>query len=518
MLPWLITGFEVAIRGAGVWCAGDAIMTARSPQGSIAWVIALLLVPEVAVPMYLIFGSRRFVGYVRMRRKGRFAINKSAASTLEGLRPAFDPGSPSQEDPLASLGRLVGIPATAGNAVDILINGEATFKAIFEAIAGAKWYLLVEFYILRNDEVGKRFQQALKDAARRGVAVRLIYDGLGSFAYPRRAIRELELAGVKVTAFRSYRTVRGLWRLVMPWRHYQLNFRNHRKIVVADGDVALMGGLNIGDEYLGKHKTLTPWRDTHVRLRGPSVQAVQFAWLENWYCATSTTVDLNWAVKPAATTARGAPACVPAGPEAVGEGGTMPPEGPPAPPTNYGESARVLIVPSGPADDLETCALMFETLINHAEQRLWIATPYFVPDMATIHALQMAALRNVDVRILIPEGFDSRSVWLSAFTYYDDVLDAGIRLFRYQPGFMHQKVLLSDDIFAVGTANLDIRSFRINFEITALIQNAEINGAAEAMLAEDFNRATEVKRGAFGKMAWGFRLLAKTARLFAPIQ
>jgi cardiolipin synthase len=266
---------------------------------------------------------------------------------------------------------------------------------------------------------------------------------------------------------------------------FQVNFRNHRKIVVVDGQEAWVGGHNVGDEYLGRDPKVGHWRDTHVRVVGPAAQTLQVSFLEDWHWATDTFLDLNWEPLPAPS----------------------------------GRSVAALALPSGPADDLETCTLFFIGAIQSANDRLWIASPYFVPDEQFITALQLAALRGVDVRIIVPANTDDLLANLSQWSYLEELETVGIRVFRHEKGFMHQKVLLVDDDFAtVGTANFDNRSFRLNFEITLVVVDREFNEAVAQMLEADIADSRLATAGDFQAKPCWFRFAARLARLTAPIQ
>jgi cardiolipin synthase len=273
---------------------------------------------------------------------------------------------------------------------------------------------------------------------------------------------------------------------------FRLNFRNHRKIVVIDGRVAYVGGHNVGDEYLGKHPTLTPWRDTHVAVRGPVVQFVQVSFAEDWLWATGSTPDwrqgeqheLNW------------------DPEKAPEGDML-----------------ALCLPTGPADNLETCTLFTLLAINSARERLWIVSPYFVPDEQLMSALQLAGLRGVDVRLLIPEKPDQQLVYYSSFSYLEDAEKAGVKIYWYQKGFLHQKVMLVDDKFSsIGTVNFDNRSMRLNFEITMLIGDEEFASEVEDMLEDDFANSRPASATEYTDSSLLFRFAVRVARLLAPVQ
>ena len=450
-----------------------ALMHVRTSQGTIAWVISLVTVPFLAIPLYWLLGRTRFSGYVGGRREKDERLSNLAASMHERLRE-LEVEIP-EDDAFERAARLLGgLPFTRGNRLVPLIDGEETFERIFAAIGSARQYLCVNFFIVKNDTLGLRFQQALIERARAGVRVYFLFDEIGSHKLPRKYLRALREAGVECHSFGINR----YW-----WSRLQVNFRNHRKIVISDGKVALIGGLNVGDEYLGRDQRFGAWRDTHLEMSGPVVQAVQMVFLEDWFWATNRIPDLDWDNRP--------------------------------------ETADQVaaIIPTGPADPADSWQLIVAEAANSARERLWIASPYFVPDEGVLTALQAAAIRGVDVRILIPERPDHLMVWLSAFSYYEQSLPFGIRIFRYHLGFLHQKVLLIDHrLAAVGTANLDNRSFRLNFEITAFSTDGGFVQQIADMLRQDFSGAREANVGDFTGRPFLFRAACRAARLFAPIQ
>jgi cardiolipin synthase len=373
-----------------------------------------------------------------------------------------------------ALVELADMPLVGFNQSELLIDGDATFGRLFEAIAAARSYVLVQFYIVKDDRLGRDLKDHLVHKARAGVRVYFLYDEIGSYKLPGSYLREMQQAGVHVSPFHSTRG---------KTNHFQLNFRNHRKVVVIDGETAFVGGHNVGDEYVSRNPKVGRWRDTHVKIQGPVVEAVQFCFVEDWHWATNATPDLNWELKP-----------------------------------SPGGSEEALLIASGPADALETCGLMFAQAINMAQERIWIASPYFVPDLQILGALKLAVLRGVDVRILLPAKPDHRTVHLATVSYYPNTLPVGIKLYRYTAGFLHQKIFLVDrHCAAVGTANLDNRSFRLNFELTLLNYDTTFVEAVEAMLIEDFAHSRLVELTEYTERPFGFRLLSRTARLLAPI-
>ncbi|RMF54661.1 MAG: cardiolipin synthase, partial [Bacteroidetes bacterium] len=373
---------------------------------------------------------------------------------------------------LLAFQRLATLPFTRGNHVRLLIDGEPTFEAIFDGIDRARSYVLAQFYIIRDDRIGRAFQERLIAAARRGVRVYLLYDEVGSHSLPRRYLRELEAAGVRVSGFSGRRSWLG---------RFRINFRNHRKIVVVDGEQAYAGGLNVGDEYLGHHPRLHPWRDTQLAVEGPAAQGFQLSFVRDWYYGRQETPEVAWTLKP------------------------------------HPEDRPALVLASGPADALETCGLLYMHAIESAEHRVWLATPYFVPDHHVLGALQLAALRGVDVRVLMPRLNDNPLFKYVPYAYLPEAGQAGVRVYLYEEGFMHQKVLLVDDDYAaVGTANLDNRSFRLNFEVTCLVNDAGFCHEVARMLEQDFARSTLLPPDALARRRLPFRLAVQTTRLLAP--
>jgi cardiolipin synthase len=461
---------------SGMGFAVHATLLSRTSQGAIAWAMCLVFFPYVAVPLYLVFGRQKFYGYVEARRAGDRKIDNVAAAMMTAVAPWKAP----LESRFAVLENLTMLPATRGNYRRLLIDGDATFRAIFAAIEGARKYLLVQFFIIRDDAMGREFRDRLIKKAREGVKVCFLYDEIGSVRLPKRYKKVLLEAGVEIRAFNTRRG----------WRNrFQINFRNHRKVVVADGEVAFIGGHNVGDEYMGRSARFGRWRDTHVELRGPCVEAVELCFLQDWHWTTRELLELQGLGDMAAKTGRGA------------------------------SGGAVLIVPSGPADQIDTCTLMLLAVISSARKRLWITSPYFVPDETVYDALQLAALRGVDVRIMLPKKPDHLLVYLSSFSYLESAERVGVKFYRYRKGFLHQKVMLVDDEFcSVGTANLDNRSMRLNFELTAFFEDRAFAKEVEGMLTQDFADCDRAMAGDLKRRGLVFRFAVRIAHLTSPVQ
>ncbi|HKS15086.1 MAG TPA: cardiolipin synthase [Pseudomonas sp.] len=452
-----------------------AVFTVRTAQGAIAWALSLLFIPYLTLVPYLVFGARSFNAYIKARRQANQEMHVAMASL--NWRPWVEEALAARQSDsyaaLRALPKLGRMPCLANNQVQLLIDGDATFNAIFEAIAGARQIVLVQFFIIHDDAIGRELQRLLLRKAAEGVRVYVLYDSIGSHALPGRYVQALRDGGVEARAFSTRRG----W-----FNRFQVNFRNHRKIVVTDGLVGFLGGLNVGDEYLGGNPRLSPWRDTHLQVSGPVLACLQESFAEDWYWATRQLPPLILQ-------------------------DTYPDDG-----------VLCQVLASGPADPQETCALFFLEAIHSATTRIWITSPYFIPDEAVFAALRLAVLRGVDVRVLIPSRPDHRIVYAASSLFAFEAVRAGVRLFRYGPGFLHQKVVLIDDeVSAIGSANLDNRSFRLNFEIMLLTVDRAFADQVEAMLLHDFDQSREIthedSRDTHRLQQLGMRI----ARLISPI-
>lgn len=460
--------FLAALEITAIYFAWTAVRSARTSQGSLAWVVFLVAAPFVAVPLFLFLGHHRFKGYLLAR-----GVSEKVAS---GIALHGEQFLPSQRPDVNALPfeKISGLPITRGNDIRLLIDGPATFEAIFSAIETARHYVLVQFYIVHDDDLGRALKDHLVSAAKRGVHVRFLVDPVGSYGLPTAYYQDLLEAGVQVA---DPKHMRG------PKFRFQINFRNHRKTVIVDGEVGFTGGLNVGDEYMGRDPSFGAWRDTHAELRGPVVTQLQLVFAEDWHWATEddSFEGLNWQETPVSA------------------------------------NRTALIVPTGPADRMETGQMFYFSALAAARERVWIASPYFVPDRDILTALKHAALRGVDVRILLPDTIDHYIPWLAAFAYFDELREVGVNIYRYQGGFMHQKTVLVDGSFAgVGTSNLDNRSFRLNFETMAVFFDDAVASDTARMLEQDFDRAY-ILSTPLRDQSWKVRIGAPIARLFSPL-
>lgn len=465
IIYWLFAANYLLAIGFAI----SEIFRSRTSQGSIAWILSLLILPFPITLVYAVFGLKAFDDYAAVQTHSGRVLRKVRASKTK----IVDQPSTAEFPVLANVSQL---PFLSGNDIELLIDGKATFGSIFEGISRATKALLIQFYIIHDDDLGREFADRLIERARAGVKIYVLYDDVGSFGLPRAYKERLRAAGITIHGFNHRHR---FLRILGPTR---IQYRNHRKIVIADGKEAWIGGLNVGDEYMGRSKVFGHWRDTHVRFKGPAVLAAELSFREDWQWATGEELtDL-----PTST-------------EIAGE-------------------QSMLIMPTGPADELESCAIAFDDVIGQSTKRLWIVSPYFVPDLSMETALFAASMRGVDVRILIPEKPDHRIVWLASIAYANRMTRHGIDMYRYPSGFLHEKVILVDDkIAGVGTVNFDNRSFRINFEITMWFTHDKMVQDVERMLKKDFADANKVEKAVPGSQGIVMQFLTQAARLLSPI-
>lgn len=453
---------------AGILSAFHMLFKNRSSQGTIAWLFALASFPALSLPLYWIFGQNRLFSYIRFNKEGQHERESISLKVMELLEEYY-----LKSDDIPDAGtiaeKLTDTSLAVGNSAELLIDGEETFESILSGIDSAKEYILVQFFIVEDDELGRELQQRLIKKAKQGVSVHFLYD----MGPSRKYCRELSDAGVQIFSFHARQK---------PYNKLHINFRNHRKTVIVDGISSWLGGHNVSNDYLGKGK-LGYWRDTHVKITGPSTLVAQLSFINDWHWATGEILSVPWR-KPVVTE----------------------------------QNIPILITPTGPADSFETASLMIVNAINSAERRIWIASPYFVPDDAVTSALQLAALRGVDVRILIPDNPDHYTVFFAAFSYCYKVIPSGVKFYRYTRGFMHSKTMLIDEeCMAIGTTNLDNRSFRLNFEMTSFIFDRELAHNGEKMFEKDFTHSRLMTESDYRDRSFIFKLKVRLADLFSPM-
>lgn len=477
-IPLLIIFFQCC----GIAAAIHAILNVRTSQSAIAWTLSLVLIPYITLIPYLLFGRSRLTHDKEAQPfdHPNYVHHSPYRYKHKRPRPTWQPEIDFAEHTVTPydqrmqiFSQLANMPWLNHNQVELLINGRQTFDEIFKAIAQAQKLVVVQSFTIYDDEIGQTLQRLLCERAAAGVAIYFLYDRIGSHKLSRRYLATLRQAGVHTETFSTGRHFRN---------PLQINFRNHRKLTIVDGEIAFLGGLNIGGPYIDMHPRLCPWRDTHIKVKGPIVDSLQIAFARDWLWMTQT-LPLMLFKKH----------------EHIG-------------------SMHCQILPSGPADNLETCLLFFVAAINAAQERIWLASPYFIPDDAIRTALQLAVLRGVDVRLLVPSCADHFTVFAASNLYAYEMAQAGVKVYRYQPGFMHQKVVLIDqDTSAIGSANLDNRSFRLNFELTLITVDKKFAQQVEAMLEADFLQSIRISNREYRHASFFKKLTMHLAKLFSPI-
>lgn len=422
--------------------------------------------------------------------------------------------SPAQRGLVRLALQTAAAPLRRADDVELLTTAHDAFEAVARAIAGAKRSIHCEFYIWRDDETGRRFTELLTERARAGVKVRVLCDHLGILGLPSKHFAPLREAGGEVAFF-------GRLRIPVRLGRSRVNFRNHRKLMTVDGREGFVGGLNIGDEYFGSVADQVGWRDLFVRLRGDAVVGLEAIFLEDWLASTGQVIDLEGEGprQPPGVDARR--------PRRWGRGrsdaealGRSDPFAPlPARPMVSG-GPLVQVIPSGPDIPVaSSIAAQFSAAIASAQERAYIATPYFVPDEPLTLILRTAALRGVDVRILVPDPSknDQRLVALASRSYYDDLLEVGCRIYEYIPGMLHSKYLIVDDVAAIGSANMDVRSFHINYEVTAMFYDEGVTARLAEVFATDLARAREIQAHMRLGLSLPARFAEGVARVLSPL-
>lgn len=472
----ILAGLYTSLTTVGLVLAIHAVMHTRTAQAAIAWGLCLVTFPLISIPAYLVFGRRRFMGYSEALAEAGERFPVKIEHWLMDMKRHHQPLDPDCAALDSTITRLNGLGFSGYNRSTLLEDGDETYGAMLNAMRNAQSYILIQFFIVRSDDTGEQFADCLVEKAGAGVQVYFLYDEIGCSSLPASYLERLVDSGVTVSGFRTTRG-RG--------NRFQINFRNHRKLLVTDGKTGFIGGLNLGDEYRGLRPGVGHWRDTHMQIDGPATQAIQLSFLKDWYWATRSLPDVDLEAHKT---------------------------------HDEQHQSKVAILGTGPGEGPYDCSVMLLALISQAKRLLWIASPYFVPDTSTTRAIQVAASRGVDVRILLPGKPDHRVVELASINYYNDMFKFGVRLYRYRKGFLHQKVILVDDHLAtVGTVNLDNRSIYINFEATAIIDDASFGYEIHQMLRRDIDDSEEIRPGYWEQQSFPRRIASRLAWLAAPL-
>ncbi|TWT44913.1 Major cardiolipin synthase ClsA [Phycisphaerae bacterium RAS1] len=450
----------------------------KEPGSMVAWVFAAMLFPFLGPLAYWLFSADRVVWSARRRRRRVARIVHLIRERVErhtGVHRSDD-ALPADLRNIERMARhLARFPATPGNDVRVYDEANETYAAIEEALRTAQRHIHLEYYIWNADDTGRQFRDLLIEKARQGVEVRLLLDSVGCFGLSRRFLAPLRAAGAEVAWFMPLRPTSRRW---------SLHLRNHRKIVVVDGAVAFTGSQNIGDEYRGRLARLSPWYDTHLRVSGPAALFLQEVFVEDWYFATRRELSDD-AYFPA--------------------------------PTEQG-SSWVQILPTGPDQPVNTLEQVVFATAAAATHTLRIATPYFVPHAALRTALTHACYRGVEVDIVVPTRTDAPLALWAGRSFYEEIVSAGAGVYEFDHGVLHSKTFTIDDRWCmIGSANMDARSFRLNFEISALIYDEQVARGLSDSIQIHCARSRRITLDGLRSTSLPQKLLEGGARLFSPL-
>jgi cardiolipin synthase A/B len=443
-----------------------------------AWLMVLLFVPVAGFFLYLIFGRRlsgkRIFTWDAKAKLGVKKIVQSQLRAIENDEFIFNQLEEYKDLYYLHLRNDDAI-FTQDNDVEIFVHGSAKFQSLLDDMEKAKDHIHLLYYIIRNDELGQRIADVLIKKAQEGVEVRVLYDALGTRYLRPKYLRKLRKSGVELAAF---------FPSFIPKINFKVNYRNHRKLAIIDGEVGYIGGFNIGDEYLGKSKKFGYWRDTHLRISGTAVQSMQTRFILDWNQASRH--DILYDERYYASKSSG--------------------------------KAGVQIVSSGPDSDWEQIKNGYIKMILSAKEFVFIQTPYFIPDESLRDAIRIASLSGVDVKIMVPNKPDHPFVYWATLSYCGDMLEAGAEVYIYQKGFLHSKTIVVDGkIASVGTANIDVRSFRLNFEVNAFLYDRSLASQLVRAFNHDIIESTQMTQKLYNKRSIGIRIKESISRLLSPI-
>ncbi|GIP26850.1 major cardiolipin synthase ClsA [Paenibacillus sp. J23TS9] len=454
----------------------------RDAGATWAWLLVLSFIPIAGFMLYLLFAQNfrhvRLFHWGDLKKIGVEEIILEQLDQIQTGKYQFRNQSASKNRDLIymHLNNNHSI-FTEENAVDIITDGQEKFDKLFKDIDAAKDYIHIQYYIIQNDNLGKKLMNILTQKAREGVKVRVLYDQLGSKKLTRRFFHDFRAAGGLAEAFFPSKL-----RLI----NLRLNYRNHRKLVIIDGEIGFVGGFNVGDEYLGLNSKFGYWRDTHLRITGSAVYAMQIRFILDWNQAThhhSITYSPNL-----------------------------------FPRVDLAGKIGMQIVTSGPDSEFEHIKNGYIKMISSAKKSIYIQTPYFIPDASLLDALRIAALSGVEVKIMIPDKPDHIFVYWATYSYIGELLRTGATVYLYNNGFIHAKtIVIDEEISSVGTANIDYRSFRLNFEVNAFLYDDRISKKLTEVFDEDLRVSRQLTMEEYLQRPRWIRIKESVSRLLSPI-
>lgn len=451
----------------------------RNSTTTWAWILILMFIPGLGFILYLFLGQdhskkKRFTA-IRNEELAENITRKKQMLNLHHLN-FKDPFIHSIKDMILLFYRNSGSVFSKNNKITLLNNGAEKFPALIQELNKATDHIHIAYYIIRDDEIGRTIRDILANKAKEGVEVRLLYDGMGCIFLSKKYFKPLVDTGVQIASFLPP---------FLPYINIRVNYRNHRKITVIDGQKAFTGGLNLGDEYLGKSPKYGFWRDMHLKVEGSAVDQLQFRFMMDWEFASKNSMS-SWDKY--------------------------------FPPKEEAGNSGIQIVSSGPDSKWASIHQGYLKMITRAERRIYIQTPYFVPDDSLAEALRVAALGGVDVRIMIPGMPDHPFVYWASTSYIGELLEAGAKAYVYENGFLHSKLIIADNAVAsIGGANLDIRSFAMNFEVNAFIYDGKIIKELEHSFLEDLKISKKITLEAYNARPLWMRFKESVSRLLSPL-
>ena len=454
----------------------------QRPEKTIAWLLILLVFPVFGFILYLFFGHK-FQKIKKFKKKKLLSIKEfDEVFQREKIYPSksleyIEQTMPDKKKLITLLHNMEDSQLSFNNATEVFVDGRKTFDSFIEEIKKAKDHIHMEFYIFRDDEIGQEVQNHLIEKSKEGVEVRIIYDGMGNIGISKEFIRKFEENGIKTFCFSP---------VYFPVINNRINYRNHRKILIIDGKVGYIGGFNIGKEYAGNHNGIKVWRDTHLKITGNAARHLQNVFIDDWFFMTGESLkDLRYF-----------PVCE----------------------AEYG-SAVIQVVKGGPDSAWESIMQMYFAMISNAKKSIYITTPYLIPNESILMAITNAALSGIEVKMIIPAKSDYVFMTWASSSYTKELLEAGVRVFEYdKESFIHAKTIVIDgELSSVGTANLDVRSFSMNFEINAFIYNKELAARLENDFNNDLMSSEEITLEMVEKKPFTRVLLESWAKLFSPL-
>ena len=452
----------------------------RNIDNTLTWIVILVLVPPVGFILYAMFGrSIAKKNMFRVKEKEDKVIKNKILESYVEIESNLDPYLDENKDIIYTLANSNNVHFTADNDVDIYPESNMFFNSLLEELKKAEEYINIQFYIFKDDRIGKEIIEILKEKAQSGVEVRLLYDAVGGRNLSRKAVKEMKEAGVQVANFfPSFLNI----------INFNINFRNHRKIVVIDGKVGFVGGFNVGDEYLGRDPKFGEWRDTHIRLTGSCVIDLSMRFLLDWRYTTKENLDLAKYFTKKREKSTG----------------------------NVG----IQIVSSGPdITELDEIKYGYMKMIQKARDYVYIQSPYLILDKTLMETLKVACLSGVDVRIMIPSKPDHPFVYWASYSYAGELLNYGAKIYTYGgDAFLHAKTIVYDDsVASIGTANMDIRSFELNFEVNAFIYSEEKAREQRMIFERDIENSREITKEIYESRSTYIKIKESISRLLSPV-